>query len=797
MYGFTQCMPFASLYSAFLPVLVDTSVKACVIFLMAGSTAIMLQRSSATMRYLVWGVAFLGFLLLPVLSSTVPKWRVLPGWLGAGQRDSRSEGFAMRPAPRPVSADKPDERPQDTSRQPETLESDSTRPSPERPVMTGRSRDLLPSSRLVLVVWSIGLGLLLSRIVCSQFILRHMLTSAVPVRDGRIGDEIGRSCRQLGIRRRVDVYLSSRRGTPMTWGLLSAYLLLPADARSWGPRRLRSVVLHELAHVKHRDTIIHVLTQLICAIYWFHPLVWLASRRMQVERERACDDSVLRGGIRASDYAEDLLSILVQRATPRAALAIVRRSELEGRVRAILDEKVSRGPMTTATLVLALVVGVTSTTALAMLEAPGQTPSGSPAPRSANSEAPASQPRQQPVSTVNMVCLDADDKPVPGAEVHLYQNTGGDDGHFLHSGTFTTDAEGKAVCPEAIFTNAIGNFDRWIYARVAGRLVGAARSAKWTNRRVINPEFRVKLRPSRSVEGQVTVPAGFDPTKVVVRVRTLHIFTGQGVFDYESFSREDVFPGLDTALPEIFECRPNPDGRIRLVDVPVRGRLYLVTAGAGLGEAQWMNADKAFDRPIRLTIEDESFVSGRVLSPDGKPAVGMKVTARLSSFGRWQNPYLSSFRAVTDGDGKFAIHGLPRTEFVLSIQDPKKLWTFRPLENLLVDPHKDPSLTLTMETGTPVSGRVLDREGKPVEGASFSAIAESRDGPGLAHDFTADDGRYQFRLPAGVARLYFDSLPEGFTYPDPQLVKLLDIKPGQADIQNLDFILARRSDRGL
>jgi hypothetical protein len=101
-----------------------------------------------------------------------------------------------------------------------------------------------------------------------------------------------------------------------------------------------------------------------------------------------------------------------------------------------------------------------------------------------------------------------------------------------------------------------------------------------------------------------------------------------------------------------------------------------------------------------------------------------------------------------------------------------------------------------METGTRVSGRVLDREGKPVEGASFSAIADSRDGPGLAHDFTAADGRYQFRLPAGVARLYFDSLPEGVAYPDPQMVKRLDIKPGQADIQDLDFILARRTDQG-
>ena len=101
-----------------------------------------------------------------------------------------------------------------------------------------------------------------------------------------------------------------------------------------------------------------------------------------------------------------------------------------------------------------------------------------------------------------------------------------------------------------------------------------------------------------------------------------------------------------------------------------------------------------------------------------------------------------------------------------------------------------------MQAGTRVSGRVFDTEGKPVQAASFSAIADSKDGPGLSHDSTDGNGRYQFRLPSGSAQLYFDALPDGFAYPDPQIVKRLDIKPGQADIQNLDFTIQRRSDSG-
>ncbi len=304
----------------------------------------------------------------------------------------------------------------------------------------------------------------------------------------------------------------------------------------------------------------------------------------------------------------------------------------------------------------------------------------------------------------------------------------------------------------------------------------------------------MKLFASRSVEGRVSVPSGFDPTKVVVRVRNVHISTGAGFMDFQSFPREDHFPGLDTSLPEIFECRPDANGRIRFGDVPVAGRLVLVTSGDGLAEAQWTNENKTFDKPIELSVLEESVVSGRVLTPEGKPAGGVKVTARLSVRGQRPNSYLSSFRAITDGSGKFTLHGLPQTEFVLSLEDPKKASVFRPLENLLIEPHRDPNLVHNLETGTRVSGRVLDGAGRPVEAAHITAVADKNGGPGLGSDSTDALGHYEIRLPAGNACLYFSGLPDGFRYPQPQVIKDLEIKAGQADIQNLDFTVERKTD---
>lgn len=411
----------------------------------------------------------------------------------------------------------------------------------------------------------------------------------------------------------------------------------------------------------------------------------------------------------------------------------------------------------------------------------------------ADPETTKSESAKPQAKTVNMVCVNAQGQPVAGAEVYLFQYDGAAK-RYQQFGPFKSDGQGKAVCTKSVFSNDFGNFDRWIYARIPGRLVGASRTAKWTNRNVINPEFEVKLQASSSVKGQVTVPEGFDCTQVTVRVKTLHIATGPGDFDYQSFPREDHFPGLDTALSKIFECRPDPSGVIQFDDVPVQGKLYLATAGEGLAEAQWRNDRNPINGPIELAIPREGPLSGRVLTPDGNPAAGIKIAARLMPARTSRVFYLSTFRAISNEKGEFTIRGLPQTEFVLSIEDPQHRWTIRPMENLLVQTGEPQSMTLDLEAGVLVSGRVLDEEGNPVAGAGFSAVGDSQNGPGLGDDGTDAKGHYQFRLPSGRARLYFNSLPDGFAYPDPQIVKELDIEPGQADIENLDFIVPRKSD---
>src|SRR5262249_33106515 len=103
------------------------------------------------------------------------------------------------------------------------------------------------------------------------------------------------------------------------------------------------------------DCLTHLVAQLACAAYWFNPLAWIAARRLRTERERACDDLVLASGTRGSDYADQLLDIArVMRAgrfpavLAGATLAMAHRSQLEGRLMAILDPSIPRRGLTRA-----------------------------------------------------------------------------------------------------------------------------------------------------------------------------------------------------------------------------------------------------------------------------------------------------------------------------------------------------------------------------------------------------------------------------------------------------------------
>jgi TonB family protein len=126
----------------------------------------------------------------------------------------------------------------------------------------------------------------------------------------------------------------------MTFGISRPAILLPGDCHVWPPARRRIVLLHELAHIARRDLATQLGARLIAACWWFQPLSWMALSLLRRESERACDELVIRSGVRPSDYAVELLAIAQTfNSNPQlsaAGIAIARADALESRLRSIL-----------------------------------------------------------------------------------------------------------------------------------------------------------------------------------------------------------------------------------------------------------------------------------------------------------------------------------------------------------------------------------------------------------------------------------------------------------------------------
>jgi beta-lactamase regulating signal transducer with metallopeptidase domain len=203
----------------------------------------------------------------------------------------------------------------------------------------------LPWGTLLVGVWTLGTLLLLGRLGIANLVtfraLRTRATTSAPwVATAR------RLARLSGVPRTHFVRAESIT-MPMAAGYLRPTVALPAEADAWPDERVTSVLLHELAHVRRRDCLTQLAASTACALYWMNPLAWYAARALRRERERACDDAVLAAGTAGPTYAEHLLDVAraarhVTTPTWSGGVAMAHRSELEGRLMAILDDARNR-----------------------------------------------------------------------------------------------------------------------------------------------------------------------------------------------------------------------------------------------------------------------------------------------------------------------------------------------------------------------------------------------------------------------------------------------------------------------
>lgn len=302
-------------------------LKSTVILAAASIVAATLRNRSAAARHLVWMAAFTAILVLPLLAVSLPA--IQTTWtsrLAIPQSlifQTTAHGAAPSDAVAPARS------------------ASSPNPSPQRSI---------DWFTLVLALWAAGVF----------YLLVHMAVGYAEMSRRRRGAVPFDACCELPPG--ISVLESSTGAMPLAFGIFHPVIFLPVDAYDWSDGRRSVVLRHELAHIERGDLAMHIAARVALSLIWFHPLAWYAWREFLKEREKAADDLVLAAGARPSDYAGHLLDIArsldSRPAAAWAAVAMARRSQLEGRLLSILEGRARQSAAPRASAVASIAAAV-------------------------------------------------------------------------------------------------------------------------------------------------------------------------------------------------------------------------------------------------------------------------------------------------------------------------------------------------------------------------------------------------------------------------------------------------------
>jgi TonB family protein len=276
--------------------MIDWILKPAIVFALAALVHFWANR--AAVRHFAWSLGFVAILAMPLLPSSGLSWKTktavrVPEVLAAIDPGIEFEGAAAVAA-----------------------------------APAGSDAAPYPAWKIAVVAaWLAGVLACLMRLIPAWWKVRRLTRRARPV----------------GTYQGVQVLEHDAVETPFTWGSLRPVIVLPASqSRDWTSDRKQHVLAHEFAHVRRQDWAMQSMSQLACAFYWFHPLVWMAANAMRRASEQACDDEVVQNGHNPEGYAEHLLELAAPSSSASTNSVLVvpmwDRSQLEDRIMKILEQ---------------------------------------------------------------------------------------------------------------------------------------------------------------------------------------------------------------------------------------------------------------------------------------------------------------------------------------------------------------------------------------------------------------------------------------------------------------------------
>jgi len=296
--------------------LLDHLWQSTAVALLAWVLTLALRNNSARVRYAVWLLASIKF-LLPFQLLTY-----------AGAR------LAM-----PVSSN---------GAHLYTIVEEFTRPVRQVPVQTAPAMQSASAFHtasaiwtLIAVAWMCGFAVLLLKWISGWTSALRMAKTAEEITEGREVDALLQAESDACMQSPVRLLLSSAGMEPAIFGILRPVLLWPAGLSDrLDDTQIKAIMAHEIEHVRRRDNLTFAMHAFVEALFWFHPLIRWMSARLSEERERACDEQVLAQNARPEAYAESILKVCSFCMKPATAcVSGVSGADLKQRIVRIMTER--------------------------------------------------------------------------------------------------------------------------------------------------------------------------------------------------------------------------------------------------------------------------------------------------------------------------------------------------------------------------------------------------------------------------------------------------------------------------
>ena len=166
---------------------------------------------------------------------------------------------------------------------------------------------------IICLIWLVGMLFMMTRFIGGLIYTQRLRTqNLMPISD-EWGQIVKSLSHKLGLKRKVESFLSPLTRVPVTLGAVKPILLFPISALTGlTPKEVEAVIAHELAHIRRNDYLLNIMQSVVEMLFFYHPAVWVISAQVRAERENSCDNIAVDATGNRIEYIRTLAAMQIK-----------------------------------------------------------------------------------------------------------------------------------------------------------------------------------------------------------------------------------------------------------------------------------------------------------------------------------------------------------------------------------------------------------------------------------------------------------------------------------------------------